>query len=244
MIRFIKYIQDTLGSNYLGVEIQKNEIDPFLSQLQEYLGEDYDEFTRNQQLRDRDGFHINVINVMEYNELMKKIGLDKFINSLDPILKFQIDDVKLIGIGMSEKHGNKSYYVVVKSEQLQQVRKHYELPEEDFHITIGFKHKDVYGVRKNELLKSKSTFLKTLKQMWSKDDESFEFIKGIKNFDGDFFKLIEPIKINDTNAIFRIGTDYYQVSLVDNSLFITGKWQDDKDAPILSDVLIQKKFKN
>lgn len=244
MIRFIKYIQDVFGSNYLGIEIQPNDIDPFLSQLKELLGDSYEEFTKNQQSRDKDGFHINLMNVMEYNELSEKMGLDKFINSLDKVLKFEVSDVKLLGIGKAEKHGNQSYYVVVNSDQLQDIRRHYELPEEDFHVTIGFKHKDVYGVRKNEVLKSKSTFLQDLRKKYEKDDESFEFIKGIKNFDGDFYKLIEPIKINDTNAIFRIGIDYYQVSLVDNSLLITGKWQDENDLPILSDVLIKKKFKN
>jgi hypothetical protein len=181
---------------------------------------------------------------MEYNQLNEKMGLDKFINSLDRVFKFEVSDVKLLGIGKSEKHGNQSYYVVVRSEQLQDIRQHYGLPEQDFHVTIGFKHKDVYGVRKNEVLKSKSNFLQQLKKNYEKEDESFEFIKGIKNFDGDFYKLIEPIKINDTNAIFRIGIDYYQVSLVDDSLLITGKWQDENDSPIISDVLIKKKFKN
>jgi hypothetical protein len=244
MIRFIKYIQDVFGSNYLGIEIQSSEIAPFLSQLKELIGDSYEEFTKNQQSRDKDGFHIDVMNVMEYNELNEKMGLDKFINSLDRVFKFEVSDVKLLGIGKSEKHGNQSYYVVVRSEQLQDIRQHYGLPEQDFHVTIGFKHKDVYGVRKNEVLKSKSNFLQQLKKSYEKEDESFEFIKGIKNFDGDFYKLIEPIKINDTNAIFRIGIDYYQVSLVDDSLLITGKWQDENDSPIISDVLIKKKFKN
>lgn len=233
-----------MGSNFLGIEIPKSEIDPFLNQLKDLTGDNFEELTKNQLSRDKDSYHICVINVIEYNKLSNEIGMDKFINSLDPIFKFEINDLKLMGIGESEKQGNKAYYVVVKSEQLKNVRRHYELPEEDFHVTIGFKHKDVYGVRKNEILKSKSSFIKILKSMWKKDDESFEFIKGIKNFDGDFFKLIQPIKINDTNAIFRIGSDYYQVSLVDDSLFITGKWQDDKDSPILSDVLVQKKFKD
>jgi len=244
MVHFIEYIQDTLGSNFLGVKIPTTEVQVFLDKLKGILGDSYDEFRKYQQDRDKGEFHITLMNVMEYNQLSKEFGMDKFINSLDPVLKFQLSDIKLLGIGKAEKHGNTAYYIVVQSEQLGQIRKHYDLPEKDFNISIGFKFKDVHGVRKNEILKEESSFLKELKKKYRSEGESFEFIKGIKNFKGDFFKLIEPIKINDTNAIFRIGMDYYQISLVDNSLYITGEWQDENNIPILSDTMINKKFKN
>ena len=119
-----------------------------------------------------------------------------------------------------------------------------DLPEKDFHITLGFKHKDVHGVRKNEILKTTDPFLARLKKEYYKEGETFEFVKGIKNFDYDHFKLIEPISINDTTATFRCGNnDYFTVSLIDNQFYITAKWQDSEKKPILSDVLINKKFK-
>jgi hypothetical protein len=120
----------------------------------------------------------------------------------------------------------------------------YNLPEQDFHITLGFKHKDVYGVRKNELFKMNEPFLNKLKKEYYKEGETFEFVKGVKNFDLDFFKLIEPIEINDTTATFRCGdNDYITIGLIDNQFLITAKWQDNEKKPILSDVVITKKFK-
>jgi len=240
----ITYLKDTLGSNYLGIKIQETQVQPFLEQLKDILGEQFDEYTSNQKKRDIDAYHITVINVIDYSRLTKEMGMDKFVNSLDGILKANIDDLKLIGIGKAQKNENTAYFVVCESDLLDEVRNMYNLPEQDFHITLGFKHKDVHGVRKNEVLKIKEPFLNKLKKEYYKEGETFDFVKGIKNFDLDFFKLIEPIEINDTTATFRCGSsDYITIGLVDNQLLITAKWQDSVKKPILSDVVINKKFK-
>ena len=240
----ITYLKDILGSNYLGIKIQETEVRTFLEQLKDVLGDQYEEYTSNQKKRDSDGYHITVINYIDYNRLSQENGIDKFVNSLDQILKASIDDLKLIGIGKAQKNENTAYFVVCKSDLLDEVRKMYNLSEKDFHITIGFKHKDVHGVRKNELFKMSEPFLNKLKKEYYKEGETFEFVKGIKNFDFDFFKLIEPIEINDTTATFRCGdNDYITIGLVDNQFLITAKWQDNEKKPILSDVVITKKFK-
>ena len=244
MNHYITYLKDTLGSNYIGVKIQNTELNSFLDQLKDILGDQYDGYISNQQKRDNGSYHITIINVMDYNKLSSEMGMDKLVNSLDPLFKVGIDDIKFMGIGKSQKNENTSYYVVVNSDLLQEVRKKYELPGQDFHITLGFKHKDVHGVRKNEILKLDEPFLLKLKKEYYKEGETFEFVKGIKNFDYDFFKLIEPIKINDTTATFRCGeNEYFTISLIDNQFLITSKWQDENNVPILSDVLINKKFK-
>jgi hypothetical protein len=240
----ITYLKDILGSNYLGVKIQETEVRPFLEQLRDILGDHFDEYTSNQKKRDQEGYHITVINVIDYNRLSEENGIDKFVNSLDQVLKASIDDLKLLGVGKAQKNENTAYFVVCKSDLLDEVRRMYNLPEQDFHITLGFKHKDVYGVRKNELFKMNEPFLNKLKKEYYKEGETFEFVKGIKNFDLDFFKLIEPIEINDTTATFRCGNnDYITIGLVDNQFLITAKWQDNEKKPILSDVVISKKFK-
>jgi hypothetical protein len=240
----ITYLKDILGSNYLGIKIQETEVRTFLEQLKDVLGDQYEEYTSNQKKRDSDGYHITVINVIDYNRLSQENGIDKFVNSLDQVLKASIDDLKLMGLGKAQKNENTAYFVVCKSDLLDEVRRMYNLPEKDFHITIGFKHKDVHGVRKNELFKIREPFLNKIKKEYYKEGETFEFVKGIKNFDLDFFKLIEPIEINDTTATFRCGdNDYITIGLVDNQFLITAKWQDNEKKPILSDVVITKKFK-
>lgn len=244
MTHYLNILKDTLGNNYVGIHMNMEEVEPFLNQLKEILGDSFEEYTKLQQTRDQGKYHITFMSVMEFNSCSKNLGYDKFLNYLNHLFTVNIDDIKLLGLGTAEKSGNKCYFVVVNSDLLQEARKNLSLDEKDFHITLGFKWKDVFGVRKNQVMSAYNSFLTKLKSEYSKEGGSFEFIKGLSNFDYDFFKLIEPITINETNAIFRCGeNDYLQVSLVDDKLFISAKWQDTKKLPILSQTLIEKKFK-
>jgi hypothetical protein len=244
MIRRIEYLKDTLGNNYLGLNINPIEVEPYLEKLKAILGDQFEIFTGNQKKRDLGKYHITVINVMEYNSLSSRLGIDTFVNSLEPVFDFEVDDVKMMGIGKAEKAGNTAYFVVIKSDKLQAIRGKYELPEHDFHITIGFKHKDVFGVRKNEVIKDTDGFLDVLSDIYFKNDESFDFIKEIDNFDGDTELEIEPIKIEKTNATFRNGvSNYFTIALVDNSLRVVAQWQDEANKPIVARTLVARKLK-
>ena len=244
MIQRLEYLKDVAGNNYIGVNIYIDTISPFLDKLKEMLGDEYDTYISHQKNRDQGHYHITVINVMEYNKLSKDLGVDKFINSLESVFDFDFDDIKLMGVGKAEKNGNRAYFVVVNSDKLQEVRKKYGLPNQDFHITIGFKWKDVFGVRKNEVIDITDPFLKLLKKKYYKG-ETFEFIKDIDNFEGDAERDIEPIKIDNTYAVFRNGdNDYFTISLIGNDLGISAKWQDSEKKPILSNTLISKKLKD
>lgn len=241
----LEYIKDTVGNNYVGINIYADTVYPFLERLKIILGDKYDTYIQNQQNRDHNKYHITLINTMDYNRLSKEVGMDKFVNSLESDFNFEFEDIKLMGIGTAEKAGNRAYFIVVKSDQLQEVRKKYNLPNQDFHITIGFLHKDVFGVRKNEILKENDPFLKLLKDLYYNNHETFEFVKEISNFEGDVEKDIEPIKIDNTNAIFRNGNnDYFSISLLDGELKVVAEWQDTENKPIISNTLISKKFKD
>lgn len=238
----ITHLKDIFGSNYLGINIQKTEVQPFLNQLKDHLGDSCEEYVQNQQNRDGGSYHITLINTIDYNGLINRIGLDKFTTTIQNILKYPVTDLKFMGLGKAQRNDNVSYFVVVESEQLDSIVDHFGLPEKDFHVTLGFRHKDVHGVRKNEVMKMSNGFLKLLKSKYDKEGETFEFLKGLENFDGDFYKLIEPIKINDSNAILRVGSNYYQLSLIDGSIQISAKWTSDEDLPILSDTIVNKKL--
>jgi hypothetical protein len=244
MTHYIQILKDTNQNNYLGIIIPNDSFDPYLVQLKEILGDSYDQYVNLQQTRDGGKYHMTFINVNEFNKLSYDMGFDKFSSYIDRISKVAIDDIRFIGLGTAEKSENKCFFVVCASNTLQETRGVLGLEEKDFHVTIGFKWKDVHGVSKNEVLVPTKDFQKKLKMEYMKSGESFEFIKGLKNFDLDVFKLIEPIKINDTNAIFRCGdNDYIQVSMIDDRLTISGKWQDTNKLPILSDTLVERKFK-
>jgi hypothetical protein len=153
MTYYITYLKDTIGNNYLGIKVPNVVVDPFLDDLKEILGDDFDNYTRNQQDRDHGNYHITVINTMDYNRLAKEVGVEKFVNSLETVLNYEIDDLEMLGVGTATKGDNTTYFVVCNSDKLDAVRTRFGLDKQDFHTTLGFKDKDVFSVRKNIVLK-------------------------------------------------------------------------------------------
>jgi hypothetical protein len=153
MVYYVSYVKDRLGNNYLGIDIPYEIVEPYLTRLEEVIGEEnYKIFTKNQQTRDSGKHHMTVINVMDYNRLSKDMGVDKFINSLELVFDYEIDDLEMLGIGTATKDTNTAYFIVCKSDKLDAIRTRYELPKFDFHVTLGFNVKDVFGVPKNKVI--------------------------------------------------------------------------------------------
>jgi hypothetical protein len=211
MIYYLTYLRDSIGNNYVGINIPNEVVEPHLNRLRDILSDDYEVCINNQQRRDHGSYHITVINVIEFNRLSKEMGVSKFINSLEPVFKYEIDDLKMLGIGTAKRNENQAYFIVCQSDKLRSIRDRYELPEQDFHITLGFLNKDVFGVRKNKVMDIKSNFLKLLKQEFYKK-ENFNFVKNISNFDLDKDLEIIPLSITD---------DYLKVSC-DNMIMDVG----------------------
>jgi hypothetical protein len=242
MKHFITHIKDVNGNNYLGIKIPNNLVEPFLQQLKEYIGEDdFVEFTKNQQIRDGGGFHLTVINVADYNRLMSYMGVDNFVNSLDKILTLEVGDLRMLGIGTATKSINRTFFIVCQSEILESVRTRFDLPEHDFHITIGFKDKDVFGVRKNEVLKKGDKFLQLLKLEFYKND-NWNFIKDIGNFDLDKSQEIIPVGITETNMKFKCDGHYLTVGFLEEGekFWVMAKWPIDEELPRLAETEIAK----
>ena len=244
MTYYLTYIKDTIGNNYLGINIPNGVVQPFLNELKDLIGEsDYEEFTSYQQKRDHGSYHMTVINVMDYNKLSKEIGMDKFINSLESIFKYELDDIRMLGLGTSERNGNRAYYVVCESDKLDAIRKRYNLPNHDFHITLGFRHKDVFGVSKNQVIKKKDKFLKLLEIEFYKN-ENWNFVKNIGNFDLDPKLELIPIQISETNIKIMCGDEYIHIgSLEDGEKFwILSRYNVEEKLPRLSRTEINKIF--
>jgi hypothetical protein len=161
MIYKVSYIKDVMGNNYLGIKFTKSQIEPYLNELEEELndGTKFELFTENQQRRDkRDDseytHHMTIISVMEINQLLSKMG-SELQKRIDIIMSLDITDIIFKGIGKAERAGNQAYFVVCDSPTLDEIRYSLGLESKDFHITIGFDKKDVFGVRKNQVLKKK-----------------------------------------------------------------------------------------
>jgi hypothetical protein len=244
MSTYIQYLKDTLGSNFLGLKIFQHVVEPYLDTMKKVLGDNFETYINNQKLRDVDGYQLSVISVLEYDTLSRDLGIDNFINSLDVVFKYEIDDLKMLGLGKASDGVNTAYFIVCDSDKLNQIREKYDLPKIDLHITLGFKWKDVYGLRKNQIIKEKSDFIQLLSDNFYNHHETFEFLKNISNFSADSELEIDPIKIGETSATFRIGKNlYFTVSLVDNEFRIVAEWFGKADIPILSNTIVKRKFK-
>jgi hypothetical protein len=244
MTYYLTYIKDIIGNNYLGINIPNGVVQPFLNELKDLIGEsDYEEFTSYQQKRDHGSYHMTVINVMDYNKLSKEIGMDKFINSLESIFKYELDDIRMLGLGTSERNGNRAYYVVCESDRLDAIRKRYNLPNHDFHITLGFRHKDVFGVSKNQVIKKKDKFLKLLEIEFYKN-ENWNFVKNIGNFDLDPKLELIPIQISETNIKIMCGDEYIHIGYLEDGekFWILSRYNVEEKLPRLSRTEINKIF--
>ncbi len=239
MIYYLTYLKDITGSNYIGINIPTGAVEPFLNELKDIIGDDFELYTKNQKERDHGSYHITTINVMEYNAL-SKIGVDKLVNSIDQILKYDIDDLKMMGVGTAERNGNRTYFIVCNSDKLNAVRSRYELPKIDLHITIGFKWKDVFGVPKNVVINKKSKFIKLLKIEYYKN-ENWNFLKNISNFDLNPEKEIIPISISDNNLEVKCDGYIMNISILDDENFsIVSQFKDEKESPRLPETEISK----
>lgn len=244
MTYYITYLKDVIGNNYIGIKIPNEVAQPYLNFLKEEIGEDnFNKYTENQQRRDNGDYHITVVNVADYNRLSKEMGIDKFVNSLDNIFKYEIDDLKMKGVGTAVKNGNRSYFIVCDSDKLEAVRCRYELNTHDFHVTLGFSPRDVFGVPKNEVIKKKDKFLKLLEIEFHKN-ENWNFIKKIGNFDLDIKQELIPVSITDTNIKFMCGKEYIHVGYLEDSekFWVVSKYPVDEELPRLSKNEINKIF--
>lgn len=244
MISYCQYLKDIFGQNFIGVKFYPTQVEPYLEKLKPILKDEYESFLKNKLQRDNGEYYIKVISTHEYDRLCHSNGLDNFINSLESVFEYEIDDIKCLGIGKSERDGNKSYFIVINSSKLEEIRNRYDLPKTDFHVTLGFKWKNVEGVRKNQILSEKTNFIQLLSDEFYKHHETFDFIKNVDNFTGDSELEVEPIKIAETWATFRLGRNlYFTVTLVDDKLRISAEWFGKSDVPILSTTVVKKKLK-
>ena len=244
MTYYNTYLKDILNNNYVGIKMPNEIVQPYLNFLKEEIGEDnYVTYTENQQNRDRGDYHITVLNVMEFNKLNKELGMDKFVNSLDSVFKYEIDDLKLKGVGTATKNENRAYFIVCESEKLNAIRTRYELEPRDFHVTLGFKYKDVFGVRKNEVMKKSSKFLQLLAQEFYKR-ENWNFIKKIENYNLDPSSEVIPLKIEETFIKVKVDGMFMDVAYLDDKFWIVTCYSANEDLPRLSETEIAKKLKN
>lgn len=135
----IKELADNQGLKYLAGLVNKADIEQYLTKLQILLGDEFESYRQHQSARDHGAFHVTLVNPYEYQALADK---GKVVNK-----KIR---VQLHGLGRVSKDDNTTYFVVASSPDGQFLRQSLLLKAKDFHITLGFKSQDVYGVAKDK----------------------------------------------------------------------------------------------
>lgn len=137
----LQQLTDNTGLTYFAGLVAAEDITPYLSQLSDILKNEFVIYRRGQQTRDHNQFHITIVNPYEYKDLSATQA---------NLLKSEIElSFNLLGLGTASNEKSQTYFVVAESSQGQKLRVALGLKEKDFHVTLGFKPQDVYGVSKS-----------------------------------------------------------------------------------------------
>lgn len=137
-----KIIQDSKGNDYFAVDVSKEY---YLAYEKFMLNNGFNEEVNLKLKRDHGNYHITIINAMQWGSLKKKDLLEPILTQLNEReLSFSVE-----GIGKAQKDSNCTYFVVLENQQLTAIREQLSLGKHDFHMTLGFKEKDVFGVPKD-----------------------------------------------------------------------------------------------
>lgn len=131
------HLQDNQGLKYIGGIVKEEDLQPYLTQMKKQLTTHFTDYRQHQINRDHGKFHMTLINPYEYKEIdQSKVTLGETIT------------ITLKGLARVSTENKEAYFVVVQSNTAQLHRKQLGLKAKDFHVTLGFKPQDVYGVSK------------------------------------------------------------------------------------------------
>lgn len=145
----ITTLQDNQGQKYLGALVSRAELLPYLTQLQQLLAEDFNDYRALQAARDHQLFHLTLLSPREYQLADKAIVAKLLAPNFNQAFSSQLN-VTLLGLGKVVQGSKTSFFVVAQSADAQLIRQQFILPTKDFHITLGFNPSDIYGVKKDQ----------------------------------------------------------------------------------------------
>lgn len=129
--------------SYFGVDIDENLLTDRLHSWREHIGsEKADILEKYKYNRDKGRhFHITVISPPEMRQIGYKKVSEMFNNKKAGFI--------LGGIGTISEGENETWFVTAECEEMDKNRAELGLPPKDYHVTLGFLHKDVFSKFKN-----------------------------------------------------------------------------------------------
>lgn len=136
---------ELLKFSYVALAIGAAELAPELVTLENILGENFEELTRNRRLRDGGSdFHATIVLPKEFRKLKKSASGGRIEI---PSKEFALE---ITGIGTVLSEASQTWFAIARSEAVAAYRKRLELPAHDLHITLAFEAAgDVHGVPKD-----------------------------------------------------------------------------------------------
>jgi len=132
----------SVSPHYLGFSVNNEAVRPSLEALAAMVPvSTFKRITKRRDERDGEGhYHMTVISPSDYRKL-RKAGVE--------VNKSKSFDFTVKGVGTQRNDESQSWFAVVESPEAQEYRRSLGLDPHDFHVTLGFTHKDVHGLRKD-----------------------------------------------------------------------------------------------
>lgn len=143
----LKLIQDINRNLYLGIDVALTQEDSkgtsfeSLLQLATKLIPNFEQLNQKLLARNDNQYHITVFNTMEF-------GKHEHLQALNGNL-LKDSSITFKGIGSLSQDNMTTYFVVIDSAVLNNLRINENISQKDLHITIGFTHKDLFKGNKN-----------------------------------------------------------------------------------------------
>ena len=127
--------------SYHGMRVNEELVVEHVNAWRNELGVEASDMEQAKIERDGDySFHITVLSPKETRQLRKS----------GTIIEEQGFAYTLSGIGQAVDGEKEAWFVIVKSDEMNDYRNELGLPPKDFHITIGFKNADVHTMPKDD----------------------------------------------------------------------------------------------
>ena len=128
------------GDPYLSAIVDRAALHPYLDALRSYLGENRaNRYILNLKRRNAGTFHITVLSPFEYGKVFGRLEHNVRVHG----------HAVLHGVGCVQRPTEETYYIVVTCSEFAHFRHSLDLPPRDFHITLGFRTRDIHNVRKD-----------------------------------------------------------------------------------------------
>ena len=137
-------IQDSKGNDYLAIKIDEQHFSDFIK-LMNNLNLNL-ELSKKEE-RDCGEYHVTFLNVMEYQKY-EQTNIEK-LNTIKKDFLNKSFSLNILGLGSISKDENKTYYLIIENNDINNICDKNNLPLKNWHITMGFNNKDLFHAPKD-----------------------------------------------------------------------------------------------